>query len=155
MAALNQIIDSIRYVDPPKAGPAQGLYSHATIVPPATMAHIAGQLSIDRDGNVVGKGDVERQIRQVFANLKDVLAGLGLEYNHVVKFTTYLVHSQDIDIFMRVRAELFPQLFGGTRFPPNTLLIIDRLVKEDFLVEVEAVAVMEPTMSMKQAEPAR
>jgi enamine deaminase RidA (YjgF/YER057c/UK114 family) len=68
------------------------------------MAHIAGQLSIDRDGNVVGKGDAERQIRQVFANLKDVLAGLGLEYNHVVKFTTYLVHSQDIDIFRRVRA---------------------------------------------------
>jgi len=143
--------DSIRYINPPNTAPAQGLYSHVTVVPPAPMAHIAGQLSIDRDGNVVGKGDAERQIRQIFANLGDVLGGLGLDYNNVVKFTTYLVHSQDIEIFMRVRAELFPKLFGGKRYPPNTLLIIDRLVKEDFLAEVEAVAVMDPQIRMSQA----
>lgn len=119
------------------------------------MVHIAGQLSIDRYRKVVGKGDAERQIRQVFANLKDVLAGPGLEYNHVVKSTTYLVHSQNIEIFMKVRAELFPQLFGGTQFPPNTLLIIYRLVKEDFLVEIEAVAVMDSRMGMQQCAPVR
>jgi hypothetical protein len=51
---------------------------------------------------------------------------------------------------MRVRAELFPRLFGGTRYPPNTLLIVDRLVKEDFLVEVEAVAYAVPDGAMKQ-----
>ena len=89
-------------------------------------------------------------MRQVFSNLGDVLKGLGLTFNHVIKFTTYLVHSQDIEIFMRVRAELFPQLFGGDRFPPNTLLMIDRLVKEDFLIEVEAVAFAEPDGAMVQ-----
>jgi enamine deaminase RidA (YjgF/YER057c/UK114 family) len=143
--------DPIRYIDPPNTCPAQGLYSHVTVVPAAPMAHIAGQLSIDREGKVVGKGDPERQIRQVFANLGDVLAGLDIGYNNVVKFTTYLVHSQDIEIFMRVRAELFPRLFGGNTFPPNTLLVIDRLVNEDFVVEVEAVAVMDPAMKMIQA----
>ena len=51
----------------------------------------------------------------------------------------YFVHSQDIEKFMKLRAELFPKLFRG-KFPPNTICVIDRLVKEDFLLEVEAVA---------------
>jgi enamine deaminase RidA (YjgF/YER057c/UK114 family) len=58
----------------------------------------------------------------------------------VAKFTTYLVHSQDIERFMQVRAELFPKFFSGPLYPPNTLLIVDRLVKAEFLVEIEAVA---------------
>jgi transcriptional regulator with XRE-family HTH domain len=69
-----------------------------------------------------------------------LMTGLGLGFDDVAKFTTYLVHAQDIERFMRVRAELFPKLFSGPLYPPNTLLIVDRLVKEDFLIEVEAVA---------------
>jgi enamine deaminase RidA (YjgF/YER057c/UK114 family) len=141
---------AIEYTNPPGAGPAQGLYSNVTLVPAGPTVHIAGQLSTDKEGRVVGKHDAERQIRQVFQNLGDVLGGLKLGFNHIVKFTTYLVHSQDIEVFMRVRAELFPRLFGGTRYPPNTLLIVDRLVKEDFLVEVEAVAYAVPDGAMKQ-----
>ena len=57
-----------------------------------------------------------------------------------MKFTTFLVHSQDIERFMEQRRALFPTLFGQQPYPPNTLLIVDRLVKEEFLVEVEAVA---------------
>jgi enamine deaminase RidA (YjgF/YER057c/UK114 family) len=68
-----------------------------------------------------------------------VLAGLGITFDEVAKFTTYFVHSQDIEKFMRLRAELFPKIFKG-KFPPNTICVIDRLVKEDFLLEVEAVA---------------
>jgi enamine deaminase RidA (YjgF/YER057c/UK114 family) len=55
------------------------------------------------------------------------------------EFTTYLVHSQDIEKFMELRAAYFPKIFGKQPYPPNTLLIVDRLVKEDFLLEVEAV----------------
>src|SRR5689334_20440666 len=129
--------DTIQYVNPPGAGPAQGLYSQVTLVPAGPTVHIAGQLAVGSGGEVVGRHDFERQMRQVFANLGDVLKGLGLGYNHVIKFTTYLVHAQDIEHFMRVRAALFPELFGGTQYPPNTLLVVDRLVKEDFLLEVE------------------
>jgi enamine deaminase RidA (YjgF/YER057c/UK114 family) len=64
---------------------------------------------------------------------------MGCDYNDVIKFTTFLVHSQDIEKFMKARAALFPKLFKGPLYPPNTLLIVDRLVKEDFVVEVEAV----------------
>jgi enamine deaminase RidA (YjgF/YER057c/UK114 family) len=141
---------SIQYTNPPGAGPAQGLYSNVTLVPAGPTVHIAGQLSVGMDGAVVGRHDFRAQFRQVFSNLGDVLAGLGLGYNHVIKFTTYLVHSQDIELFMPLRAELFPKLFGGDRYPPNTLLIVDRLVKEDFLIEVEAVAFAVPDGAMRQ-----
>lgn len=141
---------TIEYADPPGAGPAQGLYSNVTFVPAGPTVHIAGQLSVGRDGAVVGRHDFQAQFHQVFANLGDVLAGMGLGYNHVIKFTTYLVHSQDIERFMPLRAALFPTLFGGERYPPNTLLIVDRLVKEDFLIEVEAVAFAVPEGGMRQ-----
>jgi enamine deaminase RidA (YjgF/YER057c/UK114 family) len=68
----------------------------------------------------------------------------------VIKFTTYLVHSQDIESFMKIRAETFPKLFGGSQFPPNTLLIVDRLVKEEFLIEIEAIAFADPSGAMRQ-----
>jgi enamine deaminase RidA (YjgF/YER057c/UK114 family) len=142
--------DTIQYFNPPGACPAQGLYSHVTLVPAGPTVHIAGQLAVGSGGEVVGRHDFERQMRQVFSNLGDVLKGLELGYNSVIKFTTYLVHSQDIEHFMRVRAELFPQLFGGNRFPPNTLLVVNRLVKEDFLIEVEAVAYAGSAGAMRQ-----
>jgi enamine deaminase RidA (YjgF/YER057c/UK114 family) len=130
----------IEYINPKGAGPAQGLYSHVTRVPAGPLLYIAGQLSIDAQGNVVGKHDFDKQCHQVFENLGTVLKGMGGSFDDVIKFTTYLVHSQDIEKFMKVRAALFPKLFSGTMYPPNTLLIVDRLVKEDFVVEVEAIA---------------
>jgi len=130
----------VRYIDPPGAPPAQGLYSHAAKVPAGDLYFIAGQLAVDNDGKVVGRNDFEAQFRKVFENLGTVLAGLGVSFDEVAKFTTYFVHSQDIEKFMKLRAELFPKIFSGGKFPPNTICVIDRLVKEDFLLEVEAVA---------------
>ncbi len=142
--------ESIAYLNPPDACPAQGLYSHATAVPAGPTLHIAGQLAVGRDGSVVGRNDFDAQMRQVLQNLGTVLEAVGLGFNHIAKFTTYLVHSQDIERFMAIRAELFPALFGGSVYPPNTLLIVDRLVKEEFLVEIEAVAYADPGGAMRQ-----
>lgn len=130
----------IDYINPPGAGPAQGLYSHVARVPAGTLLFIAGQLAVGSEGEIVGKRDFERQFRQVFDNLGTVLSGMGIGWGDVAKFTTYLVHSQDIETFMRARAALFPKLFPDGRHPPNTLLVVDRLVKEDFLLEVETIA---------------
>ena len=129
----------LEYLNPEGACPAQGLYSHVTRVKAGSLLFVAGQLSVGGDGSVVGKSDFDRQFHQVFENLGAVLKGLGADFNDVVKFTTYLVHSQDIEKFMRLRAATFPKLFASPSYPPNTLLIIDRLVKEEFLLEVEAV----------------
>lgn len=129
----------VQYLNPEGACPAQGLYSHVGKVTDGPLLYVAGQLSVTLDGNIAGKGDFAAQFHQVFKNLGDVLTGVGCTFNDVVKFTTYLVHSQDIDAFMKLRAELFPSLFDDALYPPNTLLMIDRLVKEDFLIEVEAI----------------
>ena len=129
----------VEYLNPPGAPPAQGLYSHLTRVKAGELIFIAGQLAVGADGAVVGVHDFEKQFQQVFDNLGAVLGAIGLDYNDVIKFTTYLVHSQDIDKFMPLRAALFPKLFKTPVYPPNTLLVVDRLVKESFLIEVEAV----------------
>ena len=131
---------SVEYLDPPGTAPAQGNYSHVTRVKSGDLYYIAGQLAVDGSGNVVGKGDFEAQFRQVFSNMQDVLTGLGLTFDNIVKFNTYFVHSQDIDAFMRLRKETFRKFFSTEKYPPNTIAVIDRLVKEDFLFEVEAVA---------------
>lgn len=128
------------YINPEGACPAQGLYSHATRVSGGTMYYLAGQLSVAADGSVAGKGDFAAQFIQVFSNLEDVLKGLDLGWRDIVKFTTFMVHSQHIEQFMSLRAKHFPHFFAGELFPPNTLLVVNRLVKEEFLLEVEAIA---------------
>jgi len=129
---------SVEYLNPSGAGPAQGLYSHAARVT-GPLLFVAGQLAIDGTGRIVGEGSFDSQFQQVFRNLGVVLSGLGASYNDVVRFTTYLVRPEDIERFMQLRAALFPKLFQGSDFPPNTLLVVNRLVKEAFWLEVEAV----------------
>ena len=130
----------VSYIDPPGTAPAQGLYSHIGKPARGGLIFIAGQLSVDTAGNIVGEHDFAAQFDQVFRNLGDVLAGVGADFNNVVKFTTFFVHSQDIAIVMAKRLALFPTIFKGDKYPPNTILVVDRLVKEPFLLEVEAVA---------------
>lgn len=130
---------SVEYINPPGGCPAQGLYSHVGRAEGGTLLFVAGQLSVAPDGSVAGEGSFEAQFHQVFSNLRDVLTGMDLTMNDIVKFTTFMVHSQDIATFMKLRAEFFPQWFKGPLFPPNTLLVVNRLVKEGFLFEVEAI----------------
>jgi enamine deaminase RidA (YjgF/YER057c/UK114 family) len=129
----------IEYINPAGAPPAQGLYSHMTRVKAGELIFVAGQLSVDNDGAMVGKHDFDLQFKQIFANLEAVLKSVGCGFDDIVKFNTFLVHAQDIEHFMRLRAEAFPRFFATEVYPPNTLLVVDRLVKEEFLVEVEAV----------------
>ena len=130
---------AVSYLNPPGACPAQGLYSHIGRVTDGPLLFVAGQLSVAADGGVAGIGDFDAQFHQVFDNLDAVLKGVGCGFDDVIKFTTYLVHSQDIDAFMRLRAARFPTMFATEVYPPNTLLVVDRLVKEAFLIEVEAI----------------
>ncbi len=135
---------TVQYLNPDGACPAQGLYSHIGAFSGGPMMFIAGQLAVQADGGIVGRNDFATQFKQVFDNLGDVLHGVGADWNDVIKFTTYLVHSQDLDTFMTLRAALFSEIFEGPLFPPNTLLMVDRLVKEEFLIEVEAVVAGTP-----------
>ena len=76
----------------------------------------------------------------MFKNIQTALESCGAGWGNVVQFTTYLVHSQDIPKFMAFRLREFPRMFTNGVYPPNTLLMVDRLVQEPFLVEVQTIA---------------
>lgn len=121
-------------------GEPLGQYCHITRVQASEYLFIAGMLSADAQGNVVGAGDFDAQCRQVFGNLEVALKSGGAGWQNIVQFTTYLVHSQDIPNFMKFRTREFPKMFPTKAYPPNTLLMVDRLVQEPFLIEVQAIA---------------
>lgn len=130
----------IRIYDPDSLGRPLGQYSHVSRVKASEHLFIAGMLSADKDGNVVGAGDFDAQCVQVFANVHAALRSAGADWRNVVQFTTYMVHSQSIPAFMAFRLREFPAMFPDGGYPPNTLLLVDRLVQEPFLIEVQTVA---------------
>lgn len=136
-------MNDITIFNPPTLGTPLGQYSQITRVKAAReFVFIAGQLAADKAGNVVGVDDFDAQCAQVFANIGTALEAVGGGWRNVVQFTTYLVHSQDIPAFMTYRKREFPRFFAGGAYPPNTLLMVDRLVQEPFLVEVQAIAAL-------------
>jgi enamine deaminase RidA (YjgF/YER057c/UK114 family) len=132
----------VEIFNPPSLGKPLGQYSQIARVKNAELAFIAGQLSSDAAGKVVGRDDFDAQCAQVFANIEAALEAAGAGWGNVVQFTTYLVHSQDIPKFMKFRLREFPRFFPNGAYPPNTLLMVDRLVEEFFLVEVQTIAAL-------------
>jgi enamine deaminase RidA (YjgF/YER057c/UK114 family) len=131
---------AVTYLNPPSSTPPAGMYSHVARVAPGELAFIAGQVAVDRSGASVGVGDLAAQTNQVFTNIGDILKDLGSTFDQVVQLTTYLTSADSIPAFMSARAALFPKLYPDGKCPPNTLLIIDRLVKPEFLIEVAVIA---------------
>ena len=115
-------------------GKPLGQYSHIARVKAGEFLFIAGMLAPG--------ADFDAQCSGVFAQIAKALESAGAGWGSVVQFTTYLVHSQDIPKFMAWRLREFPRLFPNGVYPPNTLLVIDRLVQEQFLVEVQTVAAL-------------
>lgn len=111
-----------------------GQYSHVTRVKSGEFLFIAGMLAPGES--------FDAQCSGVFAQIAEALKSAGAGWSNVVQFTTYLVHSQDIPKFMQWRLREFPRMFANGVYPPNTLLIVDRLVQEQFLVEVQTVAAL-------------
>jgi enamine deaminase RidA (YjgF/YER057c/UK114 family) len=135
-------MSEIRILNPDTLGKPLGQYSQITRVKASEFLFIAGQVATDKTGNPVGLDDFSRQCEQVFANIETALASQTATFANVVEFTTYLVHSQDIPQFMQFRRREFPRFFRSGKYPPNTLLIVDRLVQEPFLIEVQTVAAL-------------
>ena len=130
----------IKIFSPDALGKPLGQYSQITRVKASEFVFIAGQVGADRDGKV-GE-DFDAQCGLVYANIETALKSVGGGWGNVVEFTTYLVHSQDIPKFMTYRKREFPKFFPDGAYPPNTLLMVDRLVQEPFLVEVKTIAAL-------------
>jgi enamine deaminase RidA (YjgF/YER057c/UK114 family) len=102
---------------------------------------VAGQVAADRAGRLVGPGDVVAQTKQAFEYVRAVLEAAGSSMGEIVRFQTFLTHAADIEGFMTARKEVFPRYFPDGVYPPNTILVVSRLVLPDLLVEIEAMAV--------------
>jgi enamine deaminase RidA (YjgF/YER057c/UK114 family) len=111
-------------------------YSHVARV--GKTLYIAGQVARDVQGKLVGKGDFEAQARQVYTNLRNILEEAGGGLRNIVKTTTILIHYGNVESYRKIRNEFF-----GDMMPPNTLLIIESLASPDFMIEVEAIAVLD------------
>jgi enamine deaminase RidA (YjgF/YER057c/UK114 family) len=121
-------------------GPPLGMYSHGLTAGPGELVVVAGQVGMAA-GRVVGHGDVGAQTRQALVNVEAVLKAAGATMKDVIRFQTFLTSAADIDGFMQARRGAFPAYYSDGVFPPNTLLVVSRLVHPDLLVEIEAMAV--------------
>jgi enamine deaminase RidA (YjgF/YER057c/UK114 family) len=113
-------------------------YSHVVEVMAGRPVYIAGQIALDPTGALVGPGDVRAQARQVFENLQAALQAVGAGFEQVVKLNYYLVDATQLPAVREVRDE-----FVNVHRPPaSTAVEVRRLVREDLLIEVDAVAVI-------------
>lgn len=111
-------------------------YSHATKA--GNTLYVSGQIAKDIEGRLVGNGDIETQVRQVLINLKNILDEAGGSMQNIAKMTTLLTHYKYIETYRGVRDEFFQE-----PYPANTLLIVESLALPDFMVEIEAIAVLD------------
>jgi enamine deaminase RidA (YjgF/YER057c/UK114 family) len=111
-------------------------YTQAVVTTGGRTIHIAGQVPVDRNGNLVGAGDLRAQTEQVFTNLQAALAAVGATFAHIVKLNYYLLDVDQVAVVRAVR-----DAFVNTEYPPaSTLVEVRRLVRPEFLIEIEATA---------------
>jgi enamine deaminase RidA (YjgF/YER057c/UK114 family) len=115
-------------------------YTHVVEVTAGRPVYIAGQVALDRSGALVGRGDLRAQAGQVFENLRAALEAVGAGFDQVVKLNYYLLDASQLPAVREVRDR-----YVNVRQPPaSTAVEVRRLASDDFLIEVEAVAVITP-----------
>ena len=103
----------------------------------ATLIYVAGQVAWDKDGEIVGKGDLLAQSRQVFKNISEILDLAGASLNDVVRLTQYFMDMSDIHPYRQARREAMPGVACIT-----TGIQVARMTHPDLLLEIEAMAVV-------------
>jgi len=129
-----------RVLSPPQLPKPVG-YSHMAEITGGKMIYIAGQVALDASGNIVGKNDYGAQLQQVFFNLKTALESAGASFKNVVKLNYYIVDSVDRSEFFAYR-EVRDRFVDTANPPVATVVVVRGLFLPEFLIEIEAVAVV-------------
>ena len=114
-----------------------GIFSSAAWQPDGRVLHISGHVSQDAEGHTVGQGDMAAQTRQILENIRDVLASVGGSMDDIAKVTVFVTDVADIAAIHAVRSEFFSK-----PYPASTLVQEAQLNDPDWLIEIEAVAVI-------------
>jgi len=129
-----------RVITPREFGKPLGMYSHGMSAPAGEIVVVAGQVGTRGAGELAGP-DVESQTRQAFENVRAVVEAAGCSMKDVIRLQTFLTSADDIGGFMKARQGVFAAYFPEGAYPPNTLLVVSRLVRPELRVEIEAMAV--------------
>ena len=115
-----------------------GIYSEAVKVKGNNLLFISGITARDPKGDIVGKGNMKRQTEQVLENMKRILDSVGATFDNIVKVTVFVTDLSHFKEIHEVRARYFKK-----DYPASTLVQVSRLVHEDMLIEIEAIAVLD------------
>ncbi len=126
----------VKHVNPTTLSRPTG-YTHVVEATGGRTLYVSGQVALDPTGAVVGKSDVKAQTRQVFENLKSALAASGATLDDVVKITVFMTDVSEIQTFREIRNAYFTK-----ELPASTLVQVVHLARPEFLIEIEAVAVV-------------
>ena len=127
---------TVEHLQPQGMSPNNNRYTHVVKVGP--WVYIAGQTASDENGDVVGVGDPAAQTAQVFKNLAKAVESVGGKLTDIVKTTVYVVGEENLEAIREARTGRL-----GDKPPTSTLLVISRLARPEFMLEIEAVAYVE------------
>jgi 2-iminobutanoate/2-iminopropanoate deaminase len=130
----------VRLSNPPALSKPNG-YSHVVEVTSGKIIYIAGQVSLDREGRMIGNEDFPGQVQQVFANLDEAVRSAGGSFHDVVKLNYYCVDRVDRSQLPALR-ETRDQYVNTQAPPASTLVFVSGLVRPEWLIEIEAIAVI-------------
>lgn len=130
---------SPEFINPPTLPPTSG-WTQVVKHGPGALIHISGQAALDQAGNLVGPGDLERQTEQTFANLTTALAAAGATWQHVIVTRIYVVgfRHEHLPIIRAVRS----RYVSRDKPPASTLVGVTALAFSDWLIEIEATALL-------------
>ena len=127
----------VRFLNPGTMSKSFG-YSHVVEAPKGRTIYISGQIALDRAGKIIGRGDFRAQCVQVFENLKAGLEAVGASFKDVVKINIYVTDISQLQAFREVR----DKYVNKENPPASSMVEVSKLVSEDFLIEIDAVAVL-------------
>jgi enamine deaminase RidA (YjgF/YER057c/UK114 family) len=125
------------HIAPAGLAPGNG-YSHVVAATGRIVA-VAGQVALDADGNLVGAGEPEAQVRQIFENIGRALAAVGASFGDVIKLTYFVTDASIMPVVREVR----DRYLDRQRLPASTAVQVTALVRPEFLLEIEALAVID------------
>jgi Putative translation initiation inhibitor, yjgF family len=126
----------LTHSNPAKLNKPNG-YSHVVTAAPGQTLYISGQVALDESGKVMGAGDMQAQAKQVFENLRIALNGAGADFSNVVKLNYYITDVSQVQKVRDVRNQ-----YILSDFPASTLVEVKALVRPEFMIEVDAIAVI-------------
>ena len=126
-----------KVLQPKKLQDPRPRYSQAIQTEGGKLLFIAGQTAVDAQGNLVGKGDIEKQARQVLENLQTILEEAGGSFENLVKTTTYITDIKYREGLNKVRRDYYKD-----NPPTSTLVVVKGLANADYLLEIEGIAVL-------------